>query len=132
MGKRSKNKRRAVKARLAVSGSSRLVGPSLYDNKLAAKRLVRRRLRLASLRERNRLDRLVFSSGHFPLVPLTPVPVPSSRRVLSISPALRSSPLVARDKNSRRRTCKERPNSKLAARGSGGSRSFVPWCDRKK
>lgn len=27
-------------------------------------------------------------------------------------------------------TCKERPDSKEARKGSGGSRSFVPWCKK--
>lgn len=27
--------------------------------------------------------------------------------------------------------CKERPDSRKARKGSGGSKDFVPWCDRK-
>ena len=27
--------------------------------------------------------------------------------------------------------CKERPDSKKASRGTGGSKKFVPWCDRR-
>ena len=27
--------------------------------------------------------------------------------------------------------CKERPDSKQASRGTGGSKKFVPWCDRR-
>jgi len=39
--------------------------------------------------------------------------------------AERRSSLVAR------KTCKSRPDSRKATKGSGGSRAFVPWCDKK-
>lgn len=43
------------------------------------------------------------------------------------SPDARKSP-KARDENKR---CKERPDSREARKGGGGSKAFVPWCDRR-
>lgn len=34
-------------------------------------------------------------------------------------------------KEKERPTCKDRPDSRKARKGKGGSRPFVPWCDRR-
>ena len=39
-------------------------------------------------------------------------------------------PLDAPKKRSKPRNCKDRPDSRKARKGSGGSRAFVPWCKK--
>lgn len=136
----SRNKNTRTNAR---SAKARNVGLSALEKNRRdrLKKLDRIRRSLAKLRR----DRLTREAQKKPISQtakkktITPIaalpainkntPAKKIKTVAKTELATQSSKKRAREE--KRRTCKERPDARKATRGSGGSRNFVPWCNRR-
>jgi hypothetical protein len=63
-------------------------------------------------------------------------PLRSKPSVRQVQERIKKQQLLAEQSSDKARrkkklVCKERPDSKKASRGTGGSKKFVPWCDRR-
>lgn len=112
-------------------------GPSIAQLRASLARLPVNKIPLPDLTVR---PEPVAYNPPTPVRPVTPIPVTSERDTgrksnLTLSDGVRPEHAIKHSTPLRESasTCKARPEPTVRKRGgSGGAKTFIPWCDRKK